>query len=162
MGHEIRIGHTADYPTVQRVLYEAATWDKEDAPPLEIALQHPELTIYHEGWGKPGDTLVVAQVDGKIVGGGYARFFTEAVHGYGFVDEGTPELALAVWSTHRGMGIGRRLLERLHEVLRTLGVEAISLSVAETNPAVGLYEKSGYRTIDSDGGSIRMVKNLLP
>nr|WP_158252982.1 hypothetical protein [Cryobacterium sp. Y62] len=32
--------------------------------------------------------------------------------GYGFVDEGIPELGMGVPSTHRGQGVGCVLLER--------------------------------------------------
>ena len=47
----------------------------------------------------------------------------------GFVDETTPELAIAVVPSRRGRGIGETLLEALVERARAEGHRALSLSV---------------------------------
>ncbi len=149
---------------VQRILFEAATWDVEDRsvlPPLEAAVDHPELVIYHSGWGRVGDELVVARVSTEIVGGAYFRLFTDDEHGHGYVDSDTPELAIAVFDGYRGRGLGRRLMGELERVAIEFGTTRLALSVDTDNPASRLYDRCGYVTIEDDGSSLLMVKNLV-
>ena len=51
-----------------------------------------------------------------------------AAPGFGFVDEGTPELTIAVVPSHRGHGTGAELLEALLERARAEGYTRVSLS----------------------------------
>ena len=63
--------------------------------------------------------------------------------GYGFVDEETPELAIAVVPSRRGRGIGEAPRGALR-ARRTDGYGALSLSVERENPAlVSFYEAHG-------------------
>jgi ribosomal protein S18 acetylase RimI-like enzyme len=64
---------------------------------------------------------------------------------YGFVDDATPVVAIAVDEFQRNRGIGRELLVGLADAARTDGAPALSLSVSRTNPALRLYERLGYR-----------------
>jgi ribosomal protein S18 acetylase RimI-like enzyme len=54
---------------------------------------------------------------------------------YGFVDEATPELGIAVAAGLRGHGIGRSLLRALIEAAARDAHPGISLSVAPANPS---------------------------
>ena len=56
------------------------------------------------------------------------------------------ELAnIAVAPTHRGQGVGKLLLEKMHDYARTFGAERMLLEVRVSNQsAIGLYEKYGY------------------
>jgi len=142
------------------MLYMAIAWNPERQLPLPKAelLDLPQLTIFHEGWGREGDTALVAELEGQPVGLVWYRFFTEDVHGEGFVDEATPEVAIAVVEGQRGNGIGAALMQAIHERARADGVARVSLSVDHDNPARRLYERVGY--VDVAEGDERMVLDL--
>ncbi len=145
------------------MLYAALAWRPDvDLPPTEWVLAHPQVSVFHENWGRPGDTALVADAAGKPVGLVWYRFFTEAAHGEGFVDEATPELAIAVVDGHRGQGIGRRLLLAAHERARSDGVGRLSLSVDADNPARRLYAAVGYSEHEPQDGLGRMIHELGP
>ena len=57
------------------------------------------------------------------------------------------ELAnIAVAPAHRGKGIGKALMERMHETAKALGAERMLLEVRVSNEkAIGLYERYGYQ-----------------
>jgi len=146
---------------LREMLYTALAW-RPDAvlPAIEWVLAHPQVSVFHEGWGRPGDTALVAEEDGRRIGLVWYRLFTAESHGEGFVDEWTPELAIAVVEGHRGKGIGRRLMEAAHDRARADRIARLSLSVDEGNPARRLYESLGYVDYKSEDGRGRMVVDL--
>lgn len=157
----IRTATAADLPTIQRTLYEAVTWkSKEGVPPVDVAVQHPEMVIYHQDWGREGDIGVVAETGDGVVGAAYGRTFTEESHGHGYVNPETPELAIAVWNGQSGKGIGRALLDAFHDEARRSGFSAVSLSVNKGNFAERLYRTCDYQLIEDDGDSLLMIKDL--
>lgn len=157
----IRELQAADADFLGAMLIEAVYWDPaKERLPTEFLLAHPQLTIFHEGWGRPGDTGLVAEVERTPVGVVWYRLFSEAEHGEGFVDEQTPELAVSVVDGHRGRGIGRTLMEAIHERARSDGFERISLSVDADNPAKRLYARLGYVEHEPDDGLGRMILTL--
>jgi GNAT superfamily N-acetyltransferase len=116
--------------------------------------------IFHQEWGRAGDVALVAQEDSRLVGLVWYRFFTDEKHGEGYVDEGTPELAIAVVDGFRGHGVGGRLMSRIHERARADDVARISLSVDAGNPAKRLYSRLGYVDYEPDDGRGRMILDL--
>ena len=158
----IRDATASDAPSIQRALYEAVTWQgTEGVPPIEVAIEHPEMLRYHEGWGRTGDIGVIAEVAGETVGAAYGRLFTVDDHGHGFIDPSVPELAIAVWRGLRGQGIGSALMHAFHVTATVAGYQAISLSVDKNNPAAALYRSLDYIVREDDGDSLLMVKALV-
>ena len=158
---ELRPATNDDLELLKRALFEAVSWNPDrELPPYELVIVHPQLARYHEGWGRKGDLGVIAERDGEVVGASLCRLFTADDHGHGYVDEETPELAVAVWAGHRGEGIGTRLMTALEEAARDAGVSQISLSVDADNPARKLYERLGYETLTVEDGDVRMLKKL--
>jgi ribosomal protein S18 acetylase RimI-like enzyme len=127
---------------------------KPDAGPGPVAL-------YVKAWGRPGDTAVIAINEGFPIGAAWFRRFSAQQPGYGFVDENTPELAIAVVPNARGLGAGSALLEALLERARRDGYPAISLSVDRFNEgAMRLYERHGFERVAETEDSVTMVCRL--
>jgi GNAT superfamily N-acetyltransferase len=142
---QIRDLRDDETPFLRDMLYAALAWrPSRRLPPKAVLLRLPQVSMFHKGWGRPGDTALVADDDGRPIGLAWYRFFTEAVHGEGFVDEQTPELRIAVVDGHRGSGVGTALIEAIHVRARDQRVARISLSVDHDNPAKRLYERLGY------------------
>jgi GNAT superfamily N-acetyltransferase len=118
------------------------------------------VSRYVRGWGRPGDTAVIALEGGFPVGAAWYRVFSDDEPGYGFVDERTPELAIAVVPSKRGHGIGDELLKALREQARAAGYERISLSVEPGNPARKLYERHGFDVVEEGADAWTMVAEL--
>jgi GNAT superfamily N-acetyltransferase len=150
-----------DVEEVRWALYAALAWSPDrQLPPLERTLQHPEVARYHQRWGRQGDLGVIATMDGDLVGVAYCRLFTADDHGHGYLDDETPEIAVAVRDGYRGRGLGERLLIELAQVARGAGFARLSLSVDSGNRAAHLYRRVGYREISRDEHGIRMVLPL--
>ena len=120
----------------------------------------PPVQRYVERWGRPGDTGLVAIQDFQPVGAAWYRLFKADNPGYGFIDEETPELSIAVVPSKRGSGLGSELLEALMAKARAEGYAAISLSVEKDNPAVSLYERHGFERVHEDDGAYTMRADL--
>jgi len=109
------------------------------------ALSGLEHSRYLQGWGRPGDTAVLAEdLDRGRLGAAWYRFVTSEEPAYGFLDDQTPEVALAVAPDHRGRGAGGALLRELRDAAKSQGYSALSLSVEKGNPALRLYERNGF------------------
>jgi GNAT superfamily N-acetyltransferase len=143
------------------MLYTALDWRPDvELPPREWVLDHPEVAIYHRGWGRAGDTALVAEAGEGPVGAVWYRFFTEAEHGDGYVDDETPELAIAVVEEWRGRGVGGALLRAIHDRARQQGLARVALSVDPDNPAKRLYERTGYLELDPGDPRHQMILEL--
>jgi ribosomal protein S18 acetylase RimI-like enzyme len=148
-----------DFTFLATMLGEAAVWRPDrPTPTADEVMADPRYALYLTGWPRPGDYGLVAEQDGPV-GAAWYRTFTEASHGYGFLAEDIPELSIAVIASRRREGIGRRLLDELIEASVAQEYRAISLSVAENNPARGLYESAGFVPVDKHGHTYTMVRH---
>jgi GNAT superfamily N-acetyltransferase len=158
---ELRELTAADRPFLLRMLGDALFWRPDrHRIPRSVVMRMPQVTMYEKGWGRLGDTGLVAVEDGRPVGAVWYRYFTEEHHGDGYVDPETPELAIAVVESHRGRGVGRALMEAIHDRARRDGVRQIALSVDADNPARRLYARLGYEDHEPEDGKGRMVLDL--
>lgn len=149
----IRPAGAHDLPFLRDMLRHAyyARWGNEADVPLER---------YVAGWGRRGDSALVSIDDFQPVGAAWYRLFEADEPGYGFVDEDTPELTIAVVPSRRGRGLGQELLTALLEQARSEGYAAISLSVEPDNPALRLYEQHGFTKVGERGGAWVMEAEL--
>ena len=112
----VRRGGAQDVRFLRDMLHHAYYW-KERQPDEGPG----PVQLYVKAWGRPGDTAVIALLDGFPVGAAWFRLFKAGSPGYGFVDERTPELAIAVVPNARGKGVGSALIDSLLERARTEG-----------------------------------------
>jgi ribosomal protein S18 acetylase RimI-like enzyme len=153
---------TEDFTFLATMLGEAAVWRPDKATPTaEQVMADTRYSLYLAGWPRQGDYGLVAEQDGPV-GAAWYRTYTEASHGYGFVAEDVPELSIAVIASRRHEGIGRQLLIDLIDASVARGYRALSLSVAEINPARGLYESTGFVLVEKHGHSCTMVRHAAP
>ena len=128
-------------------------------PPGREIVREPGLAHYVEGWGRAGDLGFYAMQAEQPVGAAWLRLWSEGDRGYGWVDDRTPELTLAVLPGLRGQGIGSRLLEHLLAAARSR-YAAASLSVTAANPALRLYQRAGFRRVGGDEITWTMLIDL--
>ena len=152
----IRPGGPQDVPFLRDMLRHAYYWRVDRVSETG----EPPVRRYVERWGRPGDTALIAIQDFQKVGAAWYRLFTDGNAGYGFVDEATPELSIAIVPSRRGGGLGSELLEALLERARGDGYHAISLSVEQGSPAIGLYERHGFTQVGEDDGGVTMRCDL--
>ena len=148
----LRRGGAQDLRFLRDMLHHAYYW-RERVPGSLVSR-------YVRGWGRAGDTALIALENGFPVGAAWFRLFSAAEPGYGFVDESTPELAIAVVPSKRGHGIGDELLGALIQKAQSAGYGRLSLSVEPGNPARKLYERHGFEVVDEGDEAWTMVASL--
>jgi len=148
----IRPGGPQDVPFMRDMLRHAYYWRVDRVS----SSGEPPVRRYVERWGRPGDTALIAIQDFQRVGAAWYRLFKSDNPGYGFIDEETPELSIAIVPSKRGGGLGSQLLDALLERARGDGYGAISLSVEQGSPAIGLYARHGFSEVGADDGGVTM------
>ncbi len=152
----VRRGTAQDVRFLRDMLHHAYYW-KERMPDEGPG----PVQLYVKAWGRPGDAAMIALVDGFPAGAAWFRRFRASSPGYGFVDEQTPELAIAVVPNARGKGVGSALLEALLERARSEGYPSLSLSVDRLNKgAIALYEQHGFQRVGETDDSLTLQATL--
>ena len=137
----IRRGNRQDVRFLRDMLRHAFYWRSGGT------VEDASLWRYVSGWGRRGDAAVVG-------------LFPRDEPGFGFVDEQTPEVAIAVVPSRRGRGIGSELLDSLVELAKEQGHSGLSLSVADESPAMHVFAKQGFEKVEQTDGSWTMQLNL--
>ena len=158
--YKIRSLIAADQSLLWEMLYLSLFVPEGNAPFERSVLEHPDIAKYVRDWGRADDFgFVATRENNQPLGAVWLRLLKGDEKGYGYVDDSTPELGMAVFPEHRGQGIGTALLTRLVEAA-TRSYEQISLSVAAENPALRLYERLGFEVVAEVGTSLTMRRKL--
>ncbi|MEL7249264.1 MAG: GNAT family N-acetyltransferase [Bacteroidota bacterium] len=96
----------------------------------------------------------------QLVGAVWGQLFSAEQPGYGFIDEQTPEITIAIKEDFRAQAIGTLLLQAIEIPYLEMGVPALSLSVDQLSPAIALYLRSGYQIHEEAGTAYTMRKAL--
>lgn len=146
MEYEVRDIRQDEWPLLEDFLYGAIYVPKgfEDEVPRSVIYDDPKCRAAFERFGSlPDDRAVVAVVDGEVVGACWVRTTDE----YGHIDDETPSLSISLYEQYRGQGMGTALMSALLGELREAGYARASLSVQKENPALRLYERTGFRIV---------------
>ena len=104
-----RVLSPADLPFLKEMFYISLFSVKgEDAFPRDI-IEKPHLARYHQDWGKEGDYGIVVHKGEEDLGAIWVRFFTKENPGYGFVEEGAPEMGIALKKEFMGTRTGAKV-----------------------------------------------------
>lgn len=143
------------------MLYEAIFIPEgHEALPRNV-IKDKSLSKYIDNWGKDKyDIALVAEVDDQRIGAVWGRLLTEGNQGFGFVDDTTPELSIAVKSEFRNNGIGTELIKAITSEYKTIGVDYLSLSVDKANNASNLYKRLDYEIVEEKETSWTMKKRI--
>lgn len=154
--YRIRKIRQSEIPLLSDFLYEAIFIPEGmEKPPRQI-IQRPELQVYIADFGKADDACLVAEIDGKLVGAVWTRIMDD----YGHIDDETPSLAISLYDSYRGLGIGTALMKTMLQFLKEKGYRQVSLSVQKANDAVNLYRKTGFAVASENEEEYIMVCRL--
>ena len=157
--YAIRVA-TADDESFLREMQYLALFVPPGVEPFSTSVvDEPHITRYYRGFGmRPGDAGRIAiDAAGRPIGAAWVRRSTADDPSYGYVDDDTPELGIAVVDDRRGQGIGAALLA---ELLAEVG--DCSLSVDRRNPAARLYERLGFVVWHEEDDTLTMIHRTPP
>jgi len=163
MSYVIRPAMLRDEPFLWEMLFHALYVEQGREPFTRDVLRLPDVARYVEGWGRGARDLgfvAVEDATGEAVGAVWSRLFTGDDKGFAYLDDDTPELGIALLPEHRGRGVGTLLLKHYLEEARAL-FPAVSLSVSPNNPAMRLYARLGFTTVDVRKDSYPIMKKDL-
>ena len=156
MDYVIRPLTPADEPLLWQMLYQGIHSAGSGALSPDVVHQ-PEFARFVSGWGRPGDSGVIAhdRIQKKPIGAAWFRLPETQASG----SEATvPELAFAVRAENRRQGIGAALLT--HLVKAEPHHSKVSIPVSRDNPAVRLYERFGFKVMEAKPGSVLMHREV--
>jgi GNAT superfamily N-acetyltransferase len=152
-----------DIAFLTTIMYIAHYPTRSPIPDAALARHIPPVPLWIDQWGKKGDMALVASQGDELIGAACCRLFSVHDCVAGFVNEQTPVLLLAVLPQYRKHGVGRRLLTTLMQRAKDASSPALSLAVSIRNPAIVLYERMGFRSVQiSQEFLVTMWASLSP
>ena len=151
----------ADEPFLWEMLYQALYVPPGRPPFPRATLDEPDISRYVQGWGRADDAGYAAQDGEQPIGAAWLRLLIGDNRGYGYVDETTPELSIAVLPGYRDQGIGSALLTHLLDYAASR-YSALCLSVVAQSRAVRLYRSFGFEVVREAGTGLTMVRRWQP
>jgi len=149
-----------EIPLLKEFLYQAIFIPEGTERPGREILKLPKIREYVKDFGKQSDFCLVLQHENKIIGAIWSRLFPENEKGFGFIDPDTPEMAMSVLEPYRKQGVGTLLLKAMLDRLAHQKYRRVSLSVDTLNYAYKMYRKAGFYTVETQGESVTMLKDL--
>src|SRR5512138_776418 len=133
MQYSIRPVNGDDIPFLWEMLYHAAHMAEDGEVFPDAARANPRLNMWVDGWGRAGDRGLIAfdPATARGLGAAWLRLLPEGFS-TGYVDDETPELAIAVLPECTGQGLGSALLAALMEAVRA-DYPAVVLTVRDGN-----------------------------
>jgi ribosomal protein S18 acetylase RimI-like enzyme len=139
----------------------------DDAEVLGELLVSIDVTHFRPHPMTPEEARHIAELDGRDV---YLIGFDDddQAVAYGMLrgwDEGYPtaSVGVAVRRTREREGIGRAMMEALHDAARARGADSVRLRVHPDNhSARRLYERLGYQPVGMERGEILMLLDFSP
>ena len=147
MNNEIRLATAADFEPIGIIFAEENRFHVELVPEI-IQIADPIMTQewFDDVLNDPDKTLFVAETGKDVVGVALVVLRNSIddpifrQRRYAYINE------IAVAASHHGRGIGRLLMERIHQWSRAQGISEIELQVWERNEgAIGFYENLEYQ-----------------
>ena len=142
-----------------------ATFSSDPSVSVADVMARPDLAMTIPDFSRRGDLARVAEEDRTRLGAAWCRCFTRAEHSWGFLDETTPEVGIAVEAAHRGKGLGGALLASLIEAARADGWGSLSLCTTQGGGEERLYVRAGFMkvlTLPGTSDTIIMRMTLTP
>lgn len=156
MDYRIREIKESEYPVLPDFLYEAIFIPEGTEKLPKSIIKQPELQMYVADFGKEDDWCLVAETKEKIVGAVWVRIMND----YGYIDDGTPLLAISLYEEYRHFGLGTALMKEMLQFLKDKGYKQTSLSVQKANYAVNIYRKVGFEVVKENEEEYIMVCQL--
>lgn len=151
----IRRGDRLDVPFLRSLLGFAYNWHVNAFDTIV------PISQYVDGWGRKGDTALIATEGGHSIGAAWFRLFSEGHPGYAFLDMETPEMTIVVVPTRQGQGIGQQLLAALIERARAQGFSALSVSARRDHEEAALILAQGFEQVREEGETLTLRLALV-
>ena len=121
-------------------------------PPVTAADVEPALEHLVRGVHERGDALVVLTVEGELAG-----FAGLVLSGHVLKQHWASVLRVQIHPRHQGRGLGRALMDGVHETARRHGWEFVHLTVRGGTGNQDFYARLGYREVGRIPGALRVA-----
>ena len=150
-----------EYSFMEEIMCEAIYHPDPKNPYPKDIIYLPQIRVYWDNWGEGNDDhCLVAIIKNRIAGAVWIRSFQGELKGYGYIDGQTPEISIALFEEFRGKGIGTVMMKKMVALMKSQNYAQVSLSISKGNPAIHLYERLGFRTIDENEEDYIMLLKL--